>query len=113
MMKPLDGLDLVEGWALPGAMAEYCHDHGNKQAVNAFKKAVRQDEATTREKFRQFVAECEAGQEPNNRGAALTARLDYAGLVEGVTSRKKSGDVTIRGVRVAANGHAASDDIDF
>ncbi len=49
---------------------------GNKLARNTFKKLLREKgERRFRDAVISFEAECRSGEEPNNRGAALTRRL--------------------------------------
>lgn len=82
MQNPKEGVYAVDAVLLPRFMAEYCGQGKDPYTLNTFDKAQRKlGNGDFRELAGQFVAECETGEEPRNRGAAFTARLKKAGLV--------------------------------
>ena len=62
--------------ALPQWAAEYCHEADPNQAIRAHKKAIRTiGPEAFRSELDSFVAEVEAGEEPDSRGRAFMARI--------------------------------------
>ena len=97
MQDPKEAIARAEGAMLPRLMAAFCGESGQSRTKNTFAKAMREMGVKAfREKARQFVEEVLAGEEPDNRGAAFTARLTAKGKRG---SRKTDGNVYGRGRR--------------
>ena len=79
---PVETVRTCPAQDLPEKLAIYCNEWKNQQALNAYRKSIREHgDKPFREEACAFIAEVEAGEEPASRGAAFTARLRKAGLL--------------------------------
>lgn len=79
LSRPKEKIYEYEAPLLPECMAAYCGERRSERTKNTFRKAHRElGDAAFRERAAAFISECEGGEDPENRGAAFTARLKTA-----------------------------------
>ena len=81
LANPKEGLWELDPCMLPKAAAAYCGEARERRTVDTFTGYAHPRQLGTtgfREVLSTFISECTAGEEPENRGAALTAKLREA-----------------------------------
>ena len=89
--NPKERVHTADAVMLPALIAHYCGEDGNRRTLATFEARKKtldrlRGPGAFREEAATFIAECEAGEEPNNRAAAFNARLTRA--VEAATAEK-------------------------